>query len=291
MRSFAPDYELRTPGALAEALELLAREPGQWKPLAGGTDLMALFEAGKLESKRLLNLQRLGELKGIEAGEGGVSIGALATYSEIRRHAGLAREFPLLAQAARETGGVAIQNRGTLGGNIVNASPAGDSLPPLLVYEAELELVSARGARRVPYAAFHRGYRLMDLGPDELLARIHIPRPDPAWRHYYRKVGGRRAQAISKVCFAGLLRSDSVRIALGAVAPTPVRCYRTEALLRGRQLSAGLVDAARDELQREISPIDDMRSTARYRRRVAGNLLDQFLVGQASRPVPFGISG
>ena len=282
MRSFAPDYELRTPGALAEALALLAREPGQWKPMAGGTDLMALFEAGKLESKRLLNLQRLGELKGIEAGEGRVSIGALATYSEIRRHAGLAREFPLLAQAARETGGVAIQNRGTLGGNIVNASPAGDSLPPLLVYEAELELVSARGARRVAYAAFHRGYRLTDLGPDELLARIHLPRPDPEWRHYYRKVGGRRAQAISKVCFAGLLHSDGVRvlaarIALGAVAPTPLRCYRTEALLRGRQLSADLVGAARDELQREISPIDDMRSTARYRRRVAGNLLEEFL--------------
>ena len=277
MRSFAPDYELRTPGALAEALALLAREPGQWKPMAGGTDLMPLFEAGKLESKRLLNLQRLGELKGIEAGEGGVSIGALATYSEIRRHAGLAREFPLLAQAARETGGVAIQNRGTLGGNIVNASPAGDSLPPLLVYEAELELVSARGARRVAYAAFHRGYRLMDLGPDELLARIHLPRPDPAWRHYYRKVGGRRAQAISKVCFAGLLRPDCVRIALGAVAPTPVRCYRTEALLSGQQFSGDLIRAARDQLQREIAPIDDLRSTERYRRRVAGNLLDEFL--------------
>lgn len=284
MRALVPEYEIRTPATLGEALALLSAEPGRWKPIAGGTDLMVLFEAGRLESRRLLNLQRIAEFTGIEALPEGVSIGALATYSEIRRHPALGREFPLLVQAARETGGVAIQNRGTLGGNIVNASPAGDSLPPLLVYEAELELVSPRGVRHLPYTAFHRDYKRIDLAADELLARIRLPLPAAGWRSYFRKVGARRAQAISKVCLAGMLRMEgeriaALRIALGAVVPVPLRCRRTEMALENERLTPELVAAARDQLQREISPIDDLRSTARYRRRVAGNLLEEFLLG------------
>ena len=279
MRAAISEYELRTPGTLAEALALLSEGPGEWKPIAGGTDLMVLLDAGRLECRRLVNLQRLGELKGIDETGNQLSLGALTTYTELRRHPVVAREFPLLARAAGETGGIANQNRGSLGGNILNASPAGDSLPPLLVYDAELELASARGVRRVPYAGFHKGYRLTGIEAGELLLRIHLPRLDSGWRQYYRKVGARRAQAISKVCFAGMIREDDVRIALGAVAPVPLRCYRTEALVRGQPISEELVRAARDELEREISPIDDLRSTARYRRRVAGNLLEEFLLG------------
>ena len=222
------------------------------------------------------------ELCGIEEAPDSLTLGALTTYTEIRQHPVLAREFPLLCLAAAEIGGIATQNRGTLGGNIANASPAADSPPPLLVYDAELELVSARGARWVPYHSFHQGYKLMDLRPDELIRRIRLSRKMRGWKQYYRKVGMRRAQAISKVCFAGAASWDGrqirdTRISLGSVAPTVLRATRTEAVLRGQGLDDAVTCAACDELAREIAPIDDMRSTARYRRRVAQNLLEEFL--------------
>jgi CO/xanthine dehydrogenase FAD-binding subunit len=204
----------------------------------------------------------------------------------VRRSAVLRRDFPLLGQAAAETGGLAIQNRGTLGGNVANASPAADSPPAMLVYDAELELVSAGGTRRVAYAGFHHGYRTMDLLPGELIRAIHLPRrAGEGWRDTYRKVGTRKAQAISKLCLAAALRGGAdgtvadVRLALGSVAPVPLRCARTEALLRGQRLGPELVAAAREELARDIAPIDDFRSTARYRRQVAQNLLADFLAG------------
>jgi CO/xanthine dehydrogenase FAD-binding subunit len=154
MRSYLPAYELAAPATLAEALALMAREPGVWRPFAGGTDLMVLFEAGQLEHKKFLSLWQLPELKGIEIGEEHVVLGGLTTYTEVVRSAVLQREFPMLCQAARETGGIANQNRGTLAGNIVNASPAADSPPALLAYDAELELASAEGARWIPYQGF-----------------------------------------------------------------------------------------------------------------------------------------
>ena len=194
------------------------------------------------------------------------------------------REFPLLCAAARETGGIAIQNRGTLGGNIANASPAADSPPALLVYDAELELVSERGTRRVEYRNFHTGYKQMDMRADELLSRIVLPRTTNDLKTYYRKVGTRKAQAISKICFATGARLASggrigdVRIALGSVAPTVVRCTRTEDLLRDQNLDEATIKAACAMLAQEIAPIDDMRSTAQYRLRVAANLLADFLL-------------
>jgi CO/xanthine dehydrogenase FAD-binding subunit len=280
MRSNLPAYELATPRDLAEALALVA---GEHRPFAGGTDLMVLAEAGKLPYRRWVSLWRLVELSGIDETESGVRIGALTTYSQVQRCATMRSEYPLLVAAAAETGGVAIQNRGTLGGNVANASPAADSPPALLVYDAELELVSSRGTRRVSYAGFHRGYRQMDLAPGELIAAIHLPRrPGGRWLETYRKVGTRRAQAISKVCFASALAMDGdvvadARIALGSVAPMPLRCVRTEAVLRGQRLTPALADAARAELVHEIAPIDDFRSTARYRSRVAAGLLGEAL--------------
>jgi CO/xanthine dehydrogenase FAD-binding subunit len=188
----------------------------------------------------------------------------------------------LLGRAAAETGSVATQNRGTLGGNIANASPAADSPPALLVYDAEIELVSAKGSRWLPYRSFHTGYKKMTMRPDELIRAIRLRRATNDWRHYYRKVGTRRAQAISKVCFAGAARVEDgriadIHIALGSVAPTPLRVTETENLLRGQRPATATLNAAQATLASEIAPIDDMRSTARYRRRVAQNLLAEFL--------------
>ena len=283
MRAYLPSYELIVPRDLGEALALLAGEPGAWRPFAGGTDLMVLFEAGRLAHRKFFSILGLEELRGVEESEDSVTLGALTTYTEVRRSETLRREFPMLCQAAAETGGLAIQNRGTLGGNIANASPAADSPPALLAYDAEVELVSRGGSRRVAYKDFHTGYKQTLMRADELISRVRLPRPPASARQFSRKVGTRRAQAISKVCFAGLAevvegRLAEVRLAYGSVAPTVVRCPRTEAALRGRAVDDALVSAARAELSRELAPIDDVRSTARYRLRVAGNLLEEFLL-------------
>ena len=288
MRSYLPAYDLRVPLELDEALETMARQPGEWKPFAGGTDLMVLLEQGKLPHKRFLSIARLKELRGFALTDGHVTLGAMITYQQVQATAVLQQEFPVLCRAAYETGGLATQNRGTLAGNIANGSPAADSPPALLVYDAELELVSARGTRWVPYASFHLGYKKMDMRPDELIRNIRLPRTKRHWRQHYRKVGTRRAQAISKVCFAGAAEVEDghvkdLRITLGSVAPTVLRCRRTEALVEGR-ISAEMVRAACDELAREIQPIDDFRSTARYRTRVAQNLLEEFLLGLITQP-------
>ena len=287
MRSYVPGYELQEPRNLSDALERMAGQPGEWKPFAGGTDLMVLLEAGKLPHRKFLSLWKLSELRGIAVTPEHVKLNALTTYSEIRRHEVLRREFPLLCQAAAETGGIATQNRATLGGNIANASPAADSPPALLVYDAELELVSAAGARWVPYHGFWKGYKQIDLRSDELIRAIRLPRNQSFSRHYYRKVGTRKAQAISKVCFAGAARTDggriaNVRIALGSVAPTVLRATETEKILQGERTAPPILQAAQQALAREIAPIDDIRSTARYRLRVAQNLLVEFCESLAS---------
>ena len=281
MRSYLYEYELVSPPNLAEALALMAREPGAWKPFAGGTDLMVLLEAGKLPHKKFFSLWHLRELKGIRISPEAVTLGALTTYTEVLRHPVLQQEFPLLWRAAAETGGVATQNRGTLGGNIANASPAADSPPALLAYDAELELVSAAGSRWMPYHKFHTGYKQKRLAPEEMIRSIRLPRHTTQRAHYYRKVGARRAQAISKVVFAGTATVEGgvvrdVRIALGSVAPTVLRCFQTEAILRGSKIDhAGVT--AQGALAGEIAPIDDIRSTMRYRHRVSLNLLRDFL--------------
>jgi CO/xanthine dehydrogenase FAD-binding subunit len=273
---------METPRDLTETLDRMSKETGVWKPFAGGTDLMVLLEAGKLAHKKFLNIWNLAELRGIETSADHATLGALTTYTQVRRHEILAREFPLLCRAGAETGSVATQNRGTLGGNIANASPAADSPPALLVYDAEIEVVSASGARWIPYQHFHSGYKQMDLQPTELIRRIRVPRNKNAWKQYFRKVGTRRAQAISKVCFAGAARMDpgrisDVRIVLGSVAPTVLRAVRTEEVLRGQKPEPAILKVAQDVLAREIAPIDDMRSTSRYRRTVTRNLLAEFI--------------
>ena len=282
MRSNVPAYELRVPATLEEALGLLASDPGRWKPFAGGTDLMVLLEAGRLEQTHYVSLDRLAELRFISESAGIVSVGAMTTYADVQRSALLTAEFPMLGAAALETGGIANQNRGTLGGNIANASPAADTPPALLAYDAELELVSQRGSRRVAYDRFHSGYKKMDLAGDELIRAIHLPRRTGSRRHFYRKVGTRRAQAISKVCLAGAIEIDGgtiayARLALGSVAPTVIRARNTEAAITGRPLGAEAVNAAKTAVLSDISPIDDIRSTTDYRTTVVGNLIEELL--------------
>jgi CO/xanthine dehydrogenase FAD-binding subunit len=287
MRSYVPGYELQEPRNLADALERMAREPGAWKPFAGGTDLMVLLEAGKLPHRKFLSIWKLPELRGIAVTPSHVTLNALTTYSEIRRHEVLASEFPLLCRAAAETGSIATQNRGTLGGNIANASPAADSPPALLVYNAELELVSANGSRWVPYHGFWKGYKQIALSDNEMIRAVRLPRKNGLSKQFYRKVGTRRAQAIAKVCFAGAAQLDAgrivdVRIALGSVAPTVLRAIETEKVLLGEKPMPAILQVAQDALAREITPINDIRSTARYRLRVAQNLLAEFCESLAS---------
>lgn len=290
MRGHIPSYELVSPNGLGEVLSVLASEPGVWQPFAGGTDLMVLLESGKLPHKNYLNIWNLAELRGITATTDHVTLGALTTYTEVQANQILREEFPMLCQAASETGGLAIQNRGTIGGNIANASPAADSPPALLAYNAELELLSVRGSRWVPYQSFHTGYKKVIMQPDELLARVRLPRLWPDLHHYYRKVGTRKAQAISKVCLAATARVsegtvDNIRIAFGSIAPIPLRCIKTEDALRGARLEPAIIETAKSELAREIVPIDDIRSTKSYRLRVSLNLLEDFLSRLASNGV------
>lgn len=287
MRGYVPDCEVRVPATLAEALACLAAEPGRWRPLAGGTDLMVVFNAGNLDSTRFLDLSRIEELRGIAEDERGLGFGALATFSEIRECAAAHRHFPNLVKSARATGALAIQNRGTLGGNIANGSPAADTPPSLLAYDAELELVSAQGRRTVPYAAFHQGYKRMDLAADELVARIRVPKPQGLGFHFFRKVGTRQAQAIAKLSLAAYARIADGRVAefrvgLGSVAPMPIRARNAEGLILGKPLAELPAVAFREALMADISPIDDIRSTAHYRRVVAGNVFEQML-GELAR--------
>jgi CO/xanthine dehydrogenase FAD-binding subunit len=268
LRSTVSTLELLEPRSVREALRMLKRAPAT--PLAGATDLYVHLNAGTLEPRRFLNLWGLDELRRIELRRGLLSIGALATFTDLQRSALVRRRLPMLAAAAREVGGVQIQNRGTLGGNVANASPAGDALPVLAAAEAVVVLKSdAGGERRVPFNAFYTGYRESVLRPDELIVAFEIA--PLAGRQWFRKVGTRFAQAISKVVLAAV-RDARPRLALGAVGPTVMRAPRTE-----EALAAGAsIEEARNVLEAEIEPIDDLRSSAAYRRRVAGNLLARF---------------
>src|SRR6202044_1812866 len=293
MRSDPSDYHLVAPGSLEAAVSLLAEDPGGWLPIAGGTDVMVQYAAGKLSSRKLLSIWNLPELRQIEVLPNELHIGAGCTYADLRKHDVVERELPLLARAARWTGGIANQNRGTIGGNIVNASPAADSLPALLVYEAELILVSIRGERRLPYAAFYTGYKKSHLAADELVRAVCLPRRFMGYFSHARKVGARNSQAISKVCMAAMGRQvygviEDVHIALGSVAPVPIRLKETEQAVKGKRLDSDLLFLAKKAAAAEILAIDDIRSTARYRSAVAGNLVAEFLLRLSSTSTEAG---
>ena len=274
MRTVTTTLQLLEPRSLKDALVML-RDEGPLIPLAGCTDVYVNLNFGTAKETRYLNLWGLDSLRRIGMKGDVLSIGALATYTDLIRSPLVRKRLPILAAAAREVGGAQIQNRGTLGGNVANASPAGDTLPVLAVAEAVIVLASAKGPRRVPFHAFYTGYRQSVRRPDELITAVEVP--EVSGRQWFRKVGTRAAQAISKVVMAAV-RAERPRIALGSVAPTVVRLPRTEAALG----DGASIAEARATLESEIRPIDDMRSTAAYRRRVSANLLEQFWRDTAS---------
>ncbi len=269
-----------SPATLGEALEVMAS--GGFRPLAGGTDLMVQLEADVVDAPAaVLDLWRLGELRGVSYDGYDVAIGAITTWTELRHSPVVRARLPALAEAAATIGAAQIQNRGTIGGNICNASPAGDSLPVLLAVDATFDVGSVAGQRSIPAREFWTGYRQTALRPDELLLRVRFP-VERGRRTRFRKVGGRAAQAISKVVMALSYREDGptwteVRLALGSVAATPIRARRTEAVLEGASPREAIADEAAAVLADEISPIDDVRSTAAYRRSVSGRVLHRLL--------------
>lgn len=247
----------------------MLRDEAPLTPIAGCTDVYVNLQFGTARETRFIDLWPLRELRGITADGKGLRIGALTTYTEIITSPLVRRRLPMLIAAAREIGGRQIQHRGTLGGNVANASPAGDSLPALAAADATVVLVSASGERRVPFASFYTGYRASVRQADEVIAAIETPRVEGT--QWWCKVGTRRAQAISKVMMAAV-RGRAVRVAVGSVAPTIVRLRRTEAALE----SGASIEEAQRVLAAEIAPIDDIRSTAEYRSRVSANLLARF---------------
>jgi CO/xanthine dehydrogenase FAD-binding subunit len=283
VRGNSQAHELIAPGNLPAVLELLAAEPGKWTPIAGGTELMVAYSAGRLNTPKLINLWGIRDLRFIDVTEEVVAIGAGVTFVDLRRHAHLCESWPLMARAASWIGSIANQSRATLGGNLVNGSPAADSSPALLVYDAEIELVSVRGSRRIPYRDFHTGYKRNLLALDELVYALHMPKRFSHHKQYLRKVGTRRAMAISKVALAGTALIDrgtitEIRLAAASLAPFPARLYLTEQAVLGRPVTRETIAAARRALMTEAVPIDDIRSTAEYRKRVAANLLEEFLL-------------
>jgi CO/xanthine dehydrogenase FAD-binding subunit len=273
MRTAASSLDLLRPRSVDETLQLMSDDPSLI-PLAGCTDLFVGLNAGTLPSQRYVDLWGLDELREIGVRNGAISIGALATHTTIQESVPVMRTLPMLGAACREIGGIQIQNRGTIGGNVANGSPAGDTLPVLAVAEAIVVLRSTTGERRVPFTSFFSGYRKTVRRPNELIVAFEIPAVgEPQW---FRKVGTRAAQAISKVVMAAI-GGGHPRIAIGSVAPTVIRCTRTEAALAN---GASLDEAVR-VLEEEVQPIDDIRSTATYRRRVCGNLFRRFATDTA----------
>jgi xanthine dehydrogenase small subunit len=267
MRTALSRTSLLEPRSLSEALRWMRDEPAV--PLAGCTDVYVGFNFGTQPARRFINIWQLDQLRGISTLGRGIRIGALATWSEIASAPVVRKRLPMLCEAALQIGGVQIQNRGTIGGNIANGSPAGDSLPVLMAADAIIEVRGADHVRRLPMTSFYTGYRQTGLRPDELIVAIEVPQVDGV--QWFRKVGTRAAQSISKVVMAAV-RAGRPRIALGSVAPTVVRVTRTEDGLA----SGATLREAQDILREEIRPIDDMRSSAVYRREVAANLLARF---------------
>jgi CO/xanthine dehydrogenase FAD-binding subunit len=273
---------LLRPGSVEEAVTLYAGNP-RAVPLAGGTDFMVAWNAGLANGKTILDLSRLKGWKRIAETKSGVCIGALVTHRELQRHPRIRKRFPLLVEACATIGGQQIQARGTLGGNIANASPAGDTFAPLAVYEARVRLRSAAGSRTLPLRDVFTGVKKTALHEGELIESIEIDFPRAPTRQMFRKVGTRAASAISKTVAAGLLWLSStgkireVRFALGSMAPTVRRLEAVEAFLAGKKPSARVADEAAELLERDVSPIDDLRSTRAYRLEVSKNLLRAFL--------------
>lgn len=287
MRGDAASMTVLSPRTPGEALALYAADP-RAVPLAGGTDLMVGWNLGLLNGRTVLDLSRLDAWRKVKAAKAGVSVGSLATHADLRRHPVVRKRFPLLSEACATVGAAQIQNRGTIGGNLANASPAADTFPPLVVYDASVRVAGPSGTRELPVLELFAGVKKTHLRPGELILSVELPFPERApSRALFRKVGTRLAQAISKTMFAGLLWVDrkgtveEARLSFGSLAPTVRRLHAAESFLKGRRLDAATVAGAVDLLESDVSPIDDIRSTREYRLAASRNILRRFLEGAA----------
>lgn len=287
MRGDAKSMTVLSPRTAAEAVRTYAKVPSAL-PFAGGTDIMVGWNLGQLNGRAVLDLSRVAEWKKIRVVSDGVDLGGLVTHAQIQAHPVLRKRFPLLVAACATVGAAQIQNRGTIGGNIANASPAGDTFPALSVYEATVRAVGPNGRRGVPISEIFAGVKKTTLKPGELIEAVFLPFPEKTpTRGVFRKVGTRAAQAISKTVFAGLVWNgkggvlDQVRLSFGSMAPTVRRLHSVEGYLRGRRLNDVSISAAAELLTNDVSPIDDIRSTREYRLSVSRNILMAFLKGES----------
>lgn len=277
------DVDCAFPGSLREALEIMADESLRGRPLAGGTDLMVQWESGVLPMpSQVVSLKHLPELNGIEETDADIVVGAGVTHMRIRRSPLIQTHLPSLAAAAATIGGYQIQTMGTIGGSVANASPAGDLAPSLMITDGAVVVASVRGEREVPVNSFWTGYRKIDLQPDELIVRFRLPKMPVGHREYWRKIGPRRAQAISKVMGScrGCVQSGEVksfRVAMGSVAPTCMRLTALEQWVVGQEVSDAFLDEVERRASDIVQPIADIRSTAEYRKWVAGRIVRGFM--------------
>lgn len=294
------NYIVYSPQSLNEALGILKEKSSEVRLISGGTDIMVLIKDDLVKEKELLNLSYLSELKYIREDENTVKIGALTTYRELEKSGIVNLYTPILVDACKTIGATQIQNLGTIAGNLGNASPAGDSIPPLYVLNANVKLQSAESERVIPVSEFFLGPRKTKRAPNEIITEITVEKAKPGVYYFFKKLGLREANAISLVsvaCMADLSEDKkiiSIKLALGAVAPTVMRAVKSENLATGRQLDLNLVDEIARSVSEEISPITDIRGSAEYRRRAAYGLvyegLYEVLTGTAKR-VRSGLEG
>jgi len=282
VRGDARSMKVLRPHSVDDALELYERHPDA-VPLAGGTDFMVAWNGGSENGRLILDLSALASWRRIRDTPSMLRLGALVTHWQLQQETLVKKKFPLLVDACATIGGRQIQSRGTLGGNIANASPAGDTFAPLAVYDARVRLRSAAGRRKLPFMDVFAGVKKTHLRPGELIELVELDFPKKPARQFFRKVGTRSASAISKTVAAGLLwlRRDGtvreLRFALGSMAPTVRRLYSVESFLLGKKPTPRVVKEAVALLEADVDPIDDLRSTRFYRMEVSRNLLRAFL--------------
>jgi carbon-monoxide dehydrogenase medium subunit len=284
VRSIA-EFEYRLPESLAEALELLGPEALAGKVLAGGTDLVLQMKQGLVRPSLVVDVKQIPELNRLEWSEpGGLVIGAAVPFVQVLAFAGLPKAFSILLEACSSIGSMQIRNRGTIGGNLCNAAPSADSAPPLLCLGAEVVLASSQAARAIPLEQFFLAPGKTALAADELLVEIKAPTPPARSAGRYLRHSTREEMDIAVAGVASFItegpqagRLKTVRIALGAVAPTPVRAYRAEAALVGQAITRKTIEEAAGIAAGEANPISDMRGSGEYRREMVRVLVRRTL--------------
>lgn len=269
------------PENLKELLDAIDAHP-DYLILAGGTDICVLLNSNQIDPDGIISIWGINELRGIKEEKNHISIGALTTHTEIANHPAIKKHLPALIMSCKQIGARQIQNRGTIGGNIINASPAGDTLPVLLAAEAIIGVQSRNSKKEIPFEKLYTGYRQTSLKDNEIITSIKIPKFSKNYKSHFIKIGTRKAQSISKV-MGGLVtqinngKINEIKIALGCVGPTPLRLKKTEKFLYGKKLNEKNIREAALIASKEVTPITDIRSTEKYRKHISGIIVKRLL--------------